>query len=69
MAKYKNISPVEVTVAGIGIVKPGEEVEINEDTATLVDLKNFNNANFKLISKTSSKPKSKVDEEEEEDKK
>lgn len=58
--RYKNISDLEVTVAGRGKIQPGEEVEIDEKTATLVDLKNFNNANFKLVGPTSSKEK--VDE-------
>ena len=40
MAKYKNITENELTVPGIGIVKPGETVEAPEG---------FHNVNFEKI--------------------
>lgn len=52
MNKYKNISDQEVTLPGVGIIKPGEEVEMT---------KGFNNANFKLVKNSS---KSKVEDDE-----
>jgi hypothetical protein len=38
MAKYKNTTKEELTIPNVGIVKPGEIVELPDD---------FNNANFK----------------------
>lgn len=52
---YKNISELEQTVPGVGVVKPQEEVEITGE---------FNNANFILVKKTSPNKNKKVEGEE-----
>lgn len=49
---YKNTSDQELSIPEVGMVKPGEEVEMPEG---------FNNANFTLVKKSS---KAKVDEDE-----
>lgn len=46
MAKYKNIGISEQTVPGVGLVQPGETVDIADAE--------FNNANFQLVSKSTS---------------
>lgn len=46
MANYKNIGETEQTIPGIGLVQPGETVDITDE--------GFNNANFQLINKATS---------------
>lgn len=54
MPKYKNISGVELTLPGIGIVKPDGEIEVKEG---------LNNANFQLVAESKKEEKIKPKEE------
>lgn len=44
MATFKNVSDMEQTVDGVGLVKPGETCEIIDE--------NFNNPNFEKVKET-----------------